>query len=790
MKQFKNILSALALLFPVFAFAQTPAIYDDYKIDNGVATAKGVSTVDSNNQYTLTLETFATGVTTSVNVGVPVDIVLVLDVSGSMSDNLTTYSYTARASQDYSLYGYGNNTYYYLHTDGQYYAVNRGYYRTGSGNNTIYHYVLYYSANNTEYYLSGGSVTTTLPSEPSGRYYNGMLENIDETIWTGVLYNRTTSTQTKMDALKSAVRTFVDVVNHDANYTKDGPRITPISNQISIVKYAMNRYYNDDEDDIEPGDHSYRYSNQLTNANYSEVVVGFTDVSTTAGANAVKGEGTAVGVDDLHAAGATASDYGMTKAWYLLNQDSIKNRESNKVVVLFTDGSPTYGSEFDTTVADNTIKIAKDIKDDFNATVFTIGVFDNETENIRNYMNWTSSNYPDAEDWTHPGTGSDQGYYQNASGADLTSIFTTIAHASGASEKTIPGETMLIDAVSTSFEVPSNFQASDVVVYTRDIKSDGTGWDEESRDDLTTVVLPTEGENAYNLNQLPPSDAEYMTDESKVGVYLKDGKLMIVGFNYSKPDSQGANGTTEHPYDGNWVGFRTEDTESCAGRELVVEFKIEAQDGVTGGDGTNTNDLASSGVYVPTYNPDGSFSGYVNVNNYPYPQTDLPINIVIQKNGLRRGESATIQIYRAPILKNEYDATTGKPKPNLDKSTGGGWQNFTKVILTNTSDTDFRPVTKTLLCLDPEYVYRLKEDDWSWGYELDTEDTDTSKQDHNPFVFNNSLKTDAVKHAEAVSVNIFGDNYQQKSYKASKVQSFDNTSEGGNTGGGTDGGSE
>ena len=33
MKQFKNILSALALLFPVFAFAQTPAIYDDYKID-------------------------------------------------------------------------------------------------------------------------------------------------------------------------------------------------------------------------------------------------------------------------------------------------------------------------------------------------------------------------------------------------------------------------------------------------------------------------------------------------------------------------------------------------------------------------------------------------------------------------------------------------------------------------------------------------------------------------------------------------------------------------------------
>ena len=73
------------------------------------------------------------------------------------------------------------------------------------------------------------------------------------------------------------------------------------------------------------------------------------------------------------------------------------------------------------------------------------------------------------------------------------------------------------------------------------------------------------------------------------------------------------------------------------------------------------------------------------------------------------------------------------------------------------------------------YVYKLEEDNWSWGYDLDTKSVNTSEQDYNPFVFNNTLKTDAVKHAEAVSVNIFGDNYGTKSYKASKVQSFSNT---------------
>ncbi|MBO6249225.1 MAG: hypothetical protein J6N54_10475, partial [Bacteroidales bacterium] len=117
MKKFIHIL--LALLLPVAALAQS----------NGVSSTKTRSEPDENGVYKLTLESFVTGVTTTVVTAEPVDIVLVLDVSGSMNKTIDTYDYSPRQNTDYTYNSYGNNTYYYKHTDGNYYAVNRN---TGS----------------------------------------------------------------------------------------------------------------------------------------------------------------------------------------------------------------------------------------------------------------------------------------------------------------------------------------------------------------------------------------------------------------------------------------------------------------------------------------------------------------------------------------------------------------------------------------------------------------------------------------------------------------------------------
>ncbi len=81
---FRYILSTVLLLIPVLASAQDPAIYEGYNIKNGVATGKSVGDPDANGVYTVTLETFATGMETIIQKAIPSDIVLVLDYSSSM----------------------------------------------------------------------------------------------------------------------------------------------------------------------------------------------------------------------------------------------------------------------------------------------------------------------------------------------------------------------------------------------------------------------------------------------------------------------------------------------------------------------------------------------------------------------------------------------------------------------------------------------------------------------------------------------------------------------------------
>ena len=279
-------------------------------------------------------------------------------------------------------------------------------------------------------------------------------------------------------------------------------------------------------------------------------------------------------------------------------------------------------------------------------------------------------------------------------------------------------------------------------------------------------------------------------DPGKIGLALNDGRLTVLGFDFSKADGEGEDGSAAKPYTGNWVGWRTGNS-NCAGKKLVIQFKIEADPAATGGDGTNTN-AAGSGVYVPIKDANGKIIGYDPVNSYEVPHKDLPINLVIKKTGLRHGESATIQIYMAPQKKVDgkvqYNPTTGKPMPDASSGdvTDSRWQNFSKVILTNLGE-DGEEVTKTLLALDASYVYMLAEDDWGWAYELDDKVVDTSEVEKNPITFKNTEKTDAVKHAEAVSINHFGANPHVQTAKSSKVKTF---TTGSGSGSGSDSGSE
>ena len=761
---FKYIAFGIALLASSLALnAQT------YHEEGGMKTSKTV-TGPVNGYYTISLESFATGETTVTESATPVDIVLVLDVSGSMDEDYGEATYTARESQAYSYNSYGNNTFYYLYTDGNYYPVSR----EGSRNHRLTFRVGY-----TNYYLVGTGVQTTYP--------NGV--GTTDTIWTGVLYERTQ--QSKMDALKEAVGFFVDAVTTNATQDSQG-NSRRVDNRISIVKFAglgnQDPGYYTNSSQYQPSDNGNHRNSQ--NRNYTEVVTGLTSVLD-GGGETLKST-----VNSLQEGGATAANGGMQLAVNIISHIPA-SRESNKVVVMFTDGSPTYTNGFQTSVAGGAIAQAYALKNTYSATVYSIGVFDNETDQIKNYMNWVSSNYKNQENWqdngstTTPTTGS---YYQKSDGANLNDIFKDIASASAAADATAGASTQVRDVVSNSFILPSG-DAAGITIKIADVKSDGSGWE----------------------NPVTATGVDYEITTVTTTTGEQHQQLMVTGFDYTKADTYNDAGFTVTP--GNWVGERytSKTNKYWAGKKLIIEFKVQANGEATGGDGTATNH-PDSGVYVQEFNEDGTpkVDGdgnpiYHRVNQYDVPHTPLPLLIKIQKDGLRTGESATFQLFRArPKGWNDEGQTTeekmanveynaiGKPLPDLhdfqqndkgdldpddpmDYLEGIGWDDWSKVILTN-KGADNASVLKTLYALDPGWVYMVVEDDWGWAYELTGESSHetTSDCELNPFTFHNRLRTEnaagdpIVKHAEAVTINHFqtkdgSEGAREEHYKSSKT---------------------
>ena len=229
---FRYISSSLVLLVPVLANAQTkaqvsdPPLYKDYKIKNAVATGKTVEGPD-NDLYTITLETFATGKTTLVDLTNPVDVVLVLDVSGSMDDvkgtatrvaNNTAISYNtvANSNQEY-FYDTGNGLYriYASHEGNSYYLR---YNKAQGGGNGI-------SLGSS--YSAGGTIITT----SAGGWFSDEVA-----VYTG---------QSRMTALKKACESFIDEIERNDHEDTEGNERLDIEgnpmrlgNQIAIVKFA------------------------------------------------------------------------------------------------------------------------------------------------------------------------------------------------------------------------------------------------------------------------------------------------------------------------------------------------------------------------------------------------------------------------------------------------------------------------------------------------------------------------------------------------------------------------
>ena len=224
----------------------------------------------------------------------------------------------------------------------------------------------------------------------------------------------------RIDALKTAANRFIDTIATQNESITDPSK----QHKVAIVKFA--------------GTYSTAVGNSKdrNGYNYSQIMKKLTLCK---GEDAESLKGT---VDSISPAGATRADYGLQLAEGL----SSDRADAKKVVVFFTDGSPTSSNVFRETVANDAINSAKKIKDK-GADIYTIGIFsgvnpsaDPTADGIsreNKFMHAVSSNYPVAsssisfwDEWTinFGARAENANYYKSAtSAAELEKIFEEIS---------------------------------------------------------------------------------------------------------------------------------------------------------------------------------------------------------------------------------------------------------------------------------------------------------------------------------------------------------------------------
>lgn len=222
----------------------------------------------------------------------------------------------------------------------------------------------------------------------------------------------------RIDALESAASSFIDAI------AKQNEGIEGVDRQhkVAIVKFAGKTSNNIGNETYRDGEYTY---------NYTQVMKDLTDCS---GGNvkALKHR-----IAQITPAGATRADNGLQLAEGITSGRA----DAKKIVVFFTDGTPTKIDKFDPTVANAAVAAAKNMKDS-KATVYTIGIFDGadpsagiqdsgKSQKENKFMQAVSSNYPNATAWdTHGARAENADYYKSATNAEeLKKVFDDISQA-------------------------------------------------------------------------------------------------------------------------------------------------------------------------------------------------------------------------------------------------------------------------------------------------------------------------------------------------------------------------
>lgn len=657
MKKISFILFAIA--FFVFVPSNNLQAQKETAYKNGLGYSKNISTPDDKGVYTITLEAFTTGKVEVEKKSIPADIVLVLDVSGSMR------------------YDMG---------------------RDGGNNNQ------------------------------------------------------------RLNALKNAVNSFIDIINENDLKDPDGEdREQRLGNRIAIVTYSTDA--NNRTNGLIP------LGNSLTDNS------GVTTLKTI--------------VNGLTANGGTYAHKGMNMAYGILSP--LNDSRQLRTTVFFTDGVPGLFGDWDSAnyqtyddiyewperetvgqgyyrsyriqervdtynTANATINAANNIKNLANdskgiiSNVYSVSIINNPSRQTQVYLGKTSSNYLGATtmgNWSGSWN-SDTAMWNNGNGTrntdgknysfastsqdGLKEVFETIAASSGGSDTDLGGSTVAVmDIVSANFMLPNGSDPSQIKVYTAPC----TGGAEKALEFGTPILAKSNTARYHKMTRNDDGTISWSTEDydidDEISVTIEGSNMIqVTGFDYTS----------------NFCGF--DENGDPRGWKVLIEIPVKMDPEAVGGANSDSNE-PGSGIYADL-DGDGSLDPII---TYDPPKVDLPTNIYIEKEGLKKGESAKFRIER--VSKNASEEV--KSNPNSSE-----WEPVTTVFLTNTEGDGSKPMVK-VRGLDPNYIYQIIEEPWSWAYTSEAITvTRTDLLITNPFKFKNTPKTDIdikVRHAESKVTNDF-----------------------------------
>ena len=514
---------------------------------------------------------------------------------------------------------------------------------------------------------------------------------------------------TRINALKDAVKEFVDVIKTNNSALLEANAQDDLGgHRIAVILYSGGVYESESYNNI--------HLNQFLPV--EELKTSDKAVTYSGDNLSLLYPSTSVG---------TYSGTAMERAKSIIEEvDYSSCPDRTRVVVFFTDGVPGSGAGSSwnntrITEANKCIKAAYDLKtsETHRTTVYSVGMFDAQAtaNQTTTYLSYTSSDFTDKTEMPSSGwvnVSGDKSIIVTSAGA-LSNVFSSIATSAGGNYSASSASSVLIDIVAASFSIPQDTDLGTVKVY--------------------QVAC----NQASSTSIISFSDTkEEITDEVNLVTDPDNGEVTVSGFDYGE----------------NWCGWDESANNNQGdphGNKLVLEIPITVNEDAVGGPNVETN---APGSKLIIKDSDGNV---ISENEFISPTLKIPVSIWIQKEGLIGDDSAVFTIRRIKykdVLDKEGNLI------DLNKIANKDWDTFTKVTV-NKKNMDKNGLVK-ISGLDPDYVYKLQEDAWSFGYQYQNNGTVYTVGDKvkNPFVIVNTPQE--VKKAEAVVRNVFTEKEQEK----------------------------